>query len=25
VSSAPWPTFGRLFSSPAIGVLGWRR
>jgi NADH:quinone reductase (non-electrogenic) len=25
VSSAPWPTFGRLFRSPAIGVLGWRR
>jgi NADH dehydrogenase FAD-containing subunit len=25
VSSAPWPTYGRLFRSPAIGVLGWRR
>jgi NADH:ubiquinone reductase (H+-translocating) len=25
VSAAPWPTYGRLFSSPAIGVLGWRR
>jgi NADH dehydrogenase FAD-containing subunit len=25
VSSAPWPAYGRLFSSPAIGVLGWRR
>jgi NADH:ubiquinone reductase (H+-translocating) len=24
-SSAPWPSFGRLFRMPAIGVLGWRR
>jgi NADH:quinone reductase (non-electrogenic) len=25
VSSAPWPTFGSLFRTPAVGVLGWRR
>jgi NADH dehydrogenase FAD-containing subunit len=25
VSSAPWPTFDRLFRTPAVGVLGWRR
>jgi NADH dehydrogenase len=25
VSAAPWPTYGRLFSAPSLGVLGWRR
>jgi NADH dehydrogenase len=25
VSSSPWASFGRLFGTPAVGVLGWRR
>ncbi|WP_203925825.1 NAD(P)/FAD-dependent oxidoreductase [Virgisporangium ochraceum] len=25
VSSSPWPSFRRLFTSPAVGMLGWRR
>lgn len=25
VSSAPWPSYRRIFRTPAAGVLGWRR
>ncbi|MFG1927144.1 NAD(P)/FAD-dependent oxidoreductase [Cryptosporangium sp. NPDC048952] len=25
VSAAPWPTFGRTYTSPGIAMLGWRR
>lgn len=25
VSASPWPTFGQIFRTPAVGVAGWRR